>query len=188
MDHCLSFPHTIRCDVCHQMTVTTQSYDGAPEYIVVDTPRHHYSAEGTLQVDSQFPGIFHETKRPTYFNGAPYLLTAIICCTPNHFVTVIPRGRSFLCVDDALPVRVLRQPELVQLFAATTLTFLARLHSRPTAQVRFAPTTVPILDALAPLTKAHLTTTDGDSVMADAPAAAPTAAQSSDQLPLDTPP
>ena len=136
----LSYPHPYRCDACHALTTTSQCFDGTPEYVVIDTPRQRYVPEGDLAVDDAFPGVFHETRRPVYFNGAPYRTMAVICQVPGHFVTVIPRGHTFLCVDDGHPVRPLSRSDVTTLFKGTLLTFLARLHSKPAQQVRFQPT------------------------------------------------
>jgi hypothetical protein len=135
----LSFPHPLMCDLCKVLTTTSQTFADAPEYLAVDTPGHHHTPEGNVVADEAFPGVFHETRRPVYFNGAPYRTTAIICSRPNHFVTVVPRGQVFLLVDDDRPVRILRHPELQSYCQGTMVTLLARLHSKPRAQVHFSP-------------------------------------------------
>ena len=73
-----------------------------------------------------------------YLNGAPCKLMAVICYQPQHYATVIPRGRRFCLVDDDRPVRPLKLPEIKTLLAAKHLTFLSRLLSHPNNQVRFA--------------------------------------------------
>ena len=170
----LSHPHPVRCDTCHALTVTSQCFDGVPEYVALDTPRHHHTPAGDIQEDAAFPGVYHECRRPVYFNGVAYRTTAIICQTPGHFVTAIPRGRTFLVVDDGKPVRAARRDELPSLFQATMVTFLARLHSQRAPRVSFAPTT------LAPTTTTP--------PVADSAAATPTAGPSTTDVVMDTDP
>ena len=211
----LGYPHQVRCDTCHAHTTMTQAYVGAPEFLALDTPRHHYPAGGDLQEDTTFPGIYHETRHPSFFNGAPYRTMAIICRTPGHYVTVVPRNRAFYLVDDDHRVRRLRPVELVPLFSATELTFLARLHSVPRPpqppphpHVHFAqppPTTTPT-PTPPPTTTTTTTTTAAPTPSTElfppaAPSEPPTAtdstspaaeplptATSSSPMPLDDPP
>ena len=78
----LAFPHPTKCDTCHALTVSGQCFEGAPEYLVLDSPGHYSTPEGATAEDPSCPGIYHETRRPVYFNGAPYRTTAIICMEP----------------------------------------------------------------------------------------------------------
>ena len=118
-----------KCDRCKALTVAVHSIDGTPEYIALETPRHRVTTEGEIITDEDFPGLYQESQRPIYVNGLPYRLTAVICTTPNHFLTVVPRGRIFLKVDDGNPVTRLKPKDVVTLFRGSLVTFLARLHS-----------------------------------------------------------
>ena len=116
---CVEWRRAKKVTTCRSVTDSAQTFAEVPEHLALDTPRLLQTSAGGVQADPDFPAVYHECRRPIYFNGVPYRCTAIICHTPGHFMAFNPRGRLFLVVDDGHPVRILRNTELPDLFRGT---------------------------------------------------------------------
>ena len=135
-----SNPHPTHCGACLTLNVSCQTFCEAPSTSPWSCRATTTHPRATSRKRATSPESITRPGGPCSSTASPTGQRRSYS-RRRHLVTVIPRGRRFLCVDDGHPVRV-----------AAMVTFMARLHSQPVprVQIALAPASGPSPSAPAP--------------------------------------